>query len=417
MDRKLEKKRFTPGRLIALGLAALFLAALAWGVILADHSTKLNVESERLTIATVASGPFQEFIPVRGNVVPLTTVYLDAVEGGRVEQVFVEEGARVEKGDPILQLSNPTLELGVMNQEALLFEQLNNFQSIRISLDQQMITRQNQLIELEHSLREAERDFGQKEQLFGKGLTPRLEYEASRENVEYWRSRREFLQQTLAQDSLYRRGQIAQLEGSIQRLQLNLEAVKKNLENLFLRAPVSGSLSLLEAELGELKSQGQRLGQIDVLDGYKVRAGIDEYYITRVSAGLSAECELGGKSCRLTLDKVYPEVRQGQFEVDLEFEGQTPSELRPGQSLQLKLALGELSDALLLARGGFYQGSGGNWAFVLDPDGRSARRRPIRLGRQNTECFEVLEGLSPGDRVVVSSYDNYQEIDRLILTD
>jgi len=415
MDRIIEKKRFTLKRILLLSGAVTFLGAVLYGFILGDRSAKLNVELERITISTVTQGPFREFIPIRGNVVPLLTIYLDAVEGGRVEKKFLEEGSMVEKGDPILQMSNPALELSVMNQEALLFEQINNFQTIRINLDQQAITRQNQLIEADFQVREAERDYSQKEELFKRSLAPKLEYEKSRDNMEYWRKRYEFTVETLRQDSLYRHGQIASMEASVERLQMNLSAVKKNLENLFLRAPVSGQLTLLDAEIGESKSQGQRLGQIDVLDGYKVRAYIDEYYISRVSQDQTATCELAGQAYQLVLKKVYPEVRNGQFEVDLEFTGEVPPDIRRGQTLQIKLALGDLTEAILVARGGFYQSTGGNWAFVLDPSGRFAVRRPIRIGRQNMEQFEVLEGLKPGEKVITSTYENYQDVDKLVL--
>lgn len=415
MDRIIEKKRFSLKRILIASSSVLFILAALYGFILGDHSAKLNVELERVTVSTVSKGPFQEFIPVRGNVVPLKTIYLDAVEGGRVEKRFVEEGLTVQKGDPILQMSNPALELTVMSQEALLLEQMNNFQTIRISLDRQAIERQNQLIETEHQLKIAEIDFEQKNGLFDRGLVAKTQYETSSNNLEYWRKRREFMVQTLYQDSLYRSGQIANLESSVQRLQLNLTAVKQNLENLFLRAPASGQLTLLEAEIGEQIPQGKRLGQIDVPEGYKVRAEIDEYYISRVNQGQTATCELIGNQYRLVLNKMYPEVRNGQFEVDLEFVERVPEGIHRGQSLQLKLALGDLSDATLVARGGFYQATGGNWAFVVDPSAEFAVRRPIRLGRQNTEFFEVLEGLEPGEKVITSSYENYQNIDKLIL--
>ena len=417
MDRMIEKKRFTLKRAALTVAIVTFVGAILYGAVFRDYSAKLNVELDRITVSTVTSGLFREFIPVRGSVVPLLTIYLDAVEGGRVEKKFLEEGSMVEKGAPILQMSNPALELSVMNQETLQLEQLNNFQSIRINLDQKAIERQNQLIETEYRLHEAERDFALMEGLFKRDLVPGLEYEKSRDNLNYCRKRLEFSLETLRQDSLYSCGQIASMDASVQRLELNLLAVKKNLENLFVRAPVSGQLSLLDAEIGEQKLQGQRLGQIDVLDGYKVRAYIDEYYISRINQGQTATCELAGKAYQLVLKKVYPEVRNGQFEVDLEFNGDIPSDIRRGQTLQLKLALGDLSEAFLLARGGFYQSTGGNWAFVLDQAGRVAVRRSIRIGRQNTENFEVLEGLSPGEKVITSSYENYMNVDKLVIND
>ena len=415
MDRKIEKKRWTPKRIIWLSVGVVLTAVILYGFIFGDHRAKLNVDLERITISTVTRGPFQEFIPIRGNVVPILTVYLDAVEGGRVEGIFMEEGGIVEEGDSILQLSNPALELSVMNQEALIFEQMNNFQNIRISLDQQEITRQDQMIEIEHRLAEAGRIFFADEQLHAKSLVTQQAYDTSRETYEYWKKKRKFMTETLRQDSLYRQGQIANLEASVRRLEMNLTAVKQNLENLFVKAPVSGQLTFLDAEIGELKSRGQRIGQVDVLDGFRVRAKIDEYYISRVNRGQSATCSLSGQTCRLLLIKVYPEVRDGEFEVDLEFVEQTPEDIRRGQTLQIRLALGDLTEALLVDRGGFYQSTGGNWAFVVDPTSSFAVRRPIKVGRQNTEYFEVLEGLEPGERVITSSYENYLDVEKLVL--
>jgi HlyD family secretion protein len=415
MDRKIDKKRWTLKRIVWLSVSLIFIAAILYGIIFGDHRAKLNVDLERITISTVTQEPFQEFIPIRGNVVPILTVYLDAVEGGRVEKIFVEEGGMVQEGDSILQLSNPTLELSVMNQEALIFEQMNNFQNIRISLDQQEITRQDQMIEIEHRLAEAGRTFFADEKLHARGLVTQQAYETSRENCEYWKKKREFMTETLRQDSLYRQGQVANLESAVRRLEMNLAAVKRNLENLFVKAPVSGQLSFLDAEIGESKSQGQRLGQVDVLDGFRVRAKIDEYYISRIQRGQSATCSLGGRTCRLLLTKVYPEVRDGEFEVDLEFVEETPEDIRRGQTLQIRLALGDLTEALLVDRGGFYQSTGGNWAFVVDPTSSFAVRRTIKVGRQNTEYFEVLEGLEPGERVITSSYENYLDVEKLVL--
>jgi len=415
MDRIIEKKRWTLKRIIWLSAGLLFIAAVLYGFILGDHRAKLNVDLERITISTVTQRPFQEFIPIRGNIVPIQTVYLDAVEGGRVEEILVEEGGMVEEGDSILRLSNPSLELSVMNQEAVIFEQMNNFQNIRINLDQQDIARQNQIIEIEHQLSEARRNYAADEILFGKELVTQQAYETSRETHEYWKKKREFMVRTLHQDSLYRQGQIANLQSSVQRLEMNLEAVKRNLENLLVRAPVSGQLTFLDAEIGELKTRGQRIGQVDVLEGFRVRAKIDEYYISRVKRGQSATCNLRGKSCRLLLTKVYPEVREGEFEVDLEFLDETPEEIRRGQTLQIRLELGDLTEAMLVAKGGFYQSNGGNWAFVIDPTASFAIRRQIKIGRQNTEYFEVIEGLEPGEKVITSSYENYLDVDKLVL--
>jgi HlyD family secretion protein len=411
------KRRFQVRNLLVLAIVVLILGAVLYGFIWRDRSDKLKVNLERITVSTVVKGPFQEFIPLRGNVVPLQMVYLDAVQGGRVEEIFVKEGGAVRRGDPILRLSNPALELSVMNQEALMLEQINSFQAIRINLDQQATERRSALIEAEYRLAEARRSWTQKQALFQEGLAPRVDEETTRDALEFWQQRREFILKTQEQDALYRNGQVKGMEAAVDRLQLNLAAVKENLKDLFLRAPVDGQLTLLDAEIGEQKTQGQRLGQIDIPGGYKVRAEIDEYYISRVATGQSAACELLGETYRLTLGRIYPEVRAGRFEVDLEFLGDAPKGIHRGQSLLLKLGLGDSTETIQLPRGGFFQATGGNWAFVLDASGRTAVRRAIRIGRQNAEAFEVLRGLEPGETVVTSGYEDYEKIDKLILGD
>ncbi len=417
MDRKIRKRRWPPRRIAGMALAGLFVGAVLYEFLLGDHSAKLNVKVERITISTVERGPFQEFIPVRGTMLPIQTIYLDALVGGQVEEVFVEEGSMVTKGEPLLRLSDPMLELSVMNQEAVLFEQINNMENTRINMEQQTIRRQEELINIEYQVQQARREYLRHEELMKRNLIARKDYAESKENYEYQLKRQEFMVQTVRQDSLYRQGQIAHMEASVKKLELNLKAVKRNLENLILKAPVSGQLTSLNAEIGELKSKGQRLGQVDVLDGFKARADIDEFYIHRINPGQTGMFDLAGKTYHLVIKKVYPEILDGRFEVDLEFAGEMPEDIRRGQTLHIRLALGDLSEAVLLARGGFYQTTGGNWVFVVDPSGAFAVRRPLRIGRQNPEFFEVLEGLEPEERVVTSSYEHYEEIEKLILKD
>jgi HlyD family secretion protein len=415
MDRRIKKKRWTLRRVLWGSLGGLFAAAVLYELVFGDHSSRLNVQAERITISTVEVGPFQEFIPLRGTVLPILTIYLDALEGGRVEEVFIEEGTMVLKGDPILKLSNPDLEVRVMSQEAVLFERVNDMENTRIQLETQAIGRQERLITLEYDIQRAKREHDRNAELWGRKLIARSRYEESKDNHEHLLRQHSFTLEKVRQDSMYRAGQLAQLEASVKKLRMNVEAVKRNLENLVIRAPVSGQLTSVNAEIGELKSRGQRLGQVDVLEGYKVRVEIDEFYIQRIGTGLTGTLDLAGKPYKLVIKKVYPDVEDGEFEVDMEFLGDTPMGIRRGQTLPIRLALGDLSEALLLARGGFYQVTGGNWVFLVDASGGLATRRPVRIGRQNPEFFEVLEGLEPGDRVVTSSYDNYEEIDRLVI--
>ncbi len=414
MDRIVARRKWPPRRIATVGAGALFGGAVVYQLIFGDHSTRLNVQTERITISTVERGPFQEFIPVRGEVLPIQTIFLDAQENGRVEAVYLEAGAMVQKGDPILKLTNPELELKVMDQEALFYEQVNNFENTRITLAQQTISRQQQLLELEQTVLRRKRDFQVDEELHKRLILSDRAFQSEKDDFNYWERRLEFMRETVRQDSLSRKTQLAQLENAQTRLTFNLEAAKRSLNNLTLRAPVTGQLTSLNAEIGEQKIKGVRFGQVDVLDGFRVRAQIDEFYITRINAGQTGTFDLAGKPFELTIRRVFPEVLEGRFVVDMTFTSATPDDIRRGQTLQIRLALGDLEEALLLERGGFYQTTGGNWVFVIETEGEAVRR-DVRIGRQNPEFFEVLDGLRPGERVVTSSYENYEEIEKLVL--
>ncbi len=417
VDRKIEKKRFTPKR-IGLGLLALVLVAgLGYGVwSSATGGQALNVERDKLTVSTVARAPFQEFIAVTGNVLPERTVFLDAVEGGRVEQVYVEEGAMVRAGEPLLRLSNNDLQLRLMNNEAQLAEQESNLQQLRFSIAQNRLDLRQQLAQLDFDVTRLAREHRRNARLHAKQLIAREEYQATRDELQYLRRRRELTQRAFEQDSLAQETQMRQMELSVQRMRRNFGVLEETLANLTVRAPISGQLTALDAEVGEIRTSGSRFGQIDKLDAYKIRAPIDEFYIERVTRGQAATTQaLGGTEYDLRVTRVYPEVQNGRFEVDLAFAGETvPASIRRGQSVRLRLELGSPEQALLLDRGGFYQSTGGNWAYVVTAGGGEAVRQPVRLGRQNPNHFEVLEGLQPGDRVVTSGYDTFGDADRLV---
>ena len=415
MDRKIKRNKWPLRRILTYGAAALFAGAVLYELIFGDHSSRLNVQVERITISTVERGAFQEFIPVRGEVLPIQTIFLDAQESGRVEEVYLEAGAMVKEGDPILKLSNPDLEIKVMDQEASFFEQLNRYENTRINLNQQAISLQSNLLQMEQQVRKERDDFELTVVKFELGFVSRRKFEADKEDYDFWLKRRNFAAQSVKQDSLSRRVQLAAILTAEGRLKANLDAARRSLDNLTLRAPVTGQLTSLNAEIGEQKNKGQRFGQVDLLDGFKVQAGIDEFYITRINRGQTGTFTLGGKEYALTIRHVYPEVLDGRFNVDLEFSGEEPENIRRGQTLPIRLELGDLSEALLLERGGFYQTTGGNWVFVVDEGGDTASRRPIRTGRQSPEFFEILEGLNPGEQVVTSSYENYEEIEKLVL--
>ncbi|MDE2845443.1 MAG: HlyD family efflux transporter periplasmic adaptor subunit [Gemmatimonadota bacterium] len=414
MDRRIEKKRFTPRRIAIGGLAA---AVIAFGVyaLLSVNPSSLNVDAEKLTLAPVTYGPFLEYIVEQGAVMPLTTIYLDAVEGGRVEEVYVEQGTHVEEGTPILRLSNANLQLSVMQREAELFREVNRLRETRVTMGQRRLSMRAGLVETEYQLRQAEREHARQDEMFKADLTSRQDYDEAKDNLEYLTARRDVTVETLHQDSLFQTIQIRQLEESIDRLRLNLELIKQNEENLTIRAPITGLLSSLIAEVGESKPGGDRLGQIDVEDEFKVRAAIDEHYIARIRSGQAGSFDFAGGTYDLVISRVYPEVIEGQFEADMEFPEGMPDGLRRGQTLQVRIALGELADAMQVPRGGFYQKTGGRWIYVLDPAGEVAVRRQIRLGRQNSQFFEVLEGLEEGETVITSMYDNFGDMERLVL--
>ena len=415
-DRKIEKKRWTLRNIAILTGGVLFVIVILYYLVLGDHRSKLNVEAEKITISDVTRGQFQEFDPVQGSVQPIQTFFLDAVEGGRVDSTFVEAGSFVKQGERILKLVNTNLQLDVLYREALLFEQINNARNTRLAIEQNTLALRGQLTDVTYQIQRLLRQDERDTVLLAKGLISKQDFQQVNDEHLYWLQKKRLTIDNIRTDSLLRHTQIEQLDGSVKRMQNNLELVKRSMDNLVVRAPISGQLTSRSAEIGESKSPGQRLGQIDVLDGFKVRGPIDEFYIARVNPGQKGETDLNGKTYTLTVKKVYPEVRDGRFEVDMLFDGTAPPGIRRGQTLQIRLELGDLAEAVMVPRGGFYQKTGGQWIYVVDRSGAFATKRPIKLGRQNPQAFEVLEGLEPGEKVVTSSYDNFGDIDKLVLT-
>ena len=384
-------------------------------LILADSGSKLNVEKDKITISTVAEGEFQEFIPVSGTVLPKTTYYLDAILGGTVEQRYVEEGTMLKKGDKILKLSNPNVQLNALQNEAATYQQINEARNTRLQIEQNSIALQTQLVDANFNYVNSKQLYNREKIMWEKKLVSQQEYEQVRDKYFHDEEQQKLTRQNFVQDSILKHSQITQIASSIDRLQKNLELIRENIDNLTVRAPITGQLTSLNAETGQSKSPGDQLGQIDALDGFKVRADIDEFYIARVVKGLHATVEIDGKDFKLVVIKVFPEVKNGKFQVDMNFDGAVPDGIRRGQTLQIRLQLSERTKALLLARGGFYQKTGGQWVFVLNKSESEAVKRPISLGRQNPDYFEVLSGLKPGDKVITSSYDNFGDVDKLIL--
>jgi HlyD family secretion protein len=415
MDRKIEKKKWPPKKIMSYAGGGIIIVLILYNLIFGDRSSKLNVETEKITISEVKFGQFQEYIPVTGEIIPLKTIYLDAIEGGRVGEKFVEAGTMVEEGDSLLELENTNLLLDIMFREAELFTASNNLRNTRLAMLQNKLSLQGDLIELDFQQKTLKRELNRNRKLKDKDLISADDYEQSLDEYEYYRQRKNLAIQLFEQDSIFRKIQIGQLEASLVRMQNNLEVAKQKLDNLVLRAPISGQLTALNAEIGESKSPGERLGQVDNLDGFRVRAGIDEHYLPRINLDQHGEFDFAGETNRIIIKKIYPEINNGRFDVDLEFIESEPSGIRRGQTVHIRLELGDLSEVVLLNRGGFYQKTGGQWVYILDENESSARKRNIRLGRQNPQMFEVLEGLEPGEKVITSSYDNFGENDVLIL--
>jgi len=340
---------------------------------------------------------------------------LDAVEGGRVEQLFVEDGAFMKKNQPILKLANTDLELSLSNQETAVFDVLTQMQNTRNNAEQNTIRQLNQMAEVDNALAEAERVYKLNKHLFEEKAIGLQEYKSSENNYQYQLRRRKLTQETLSKDSSSGKMQVGQMRESYSRMQNALALMRRKVGDLIVRAPVDGQLTSLDAEIGQSKNKGERLGQIDVLSGYKVRADIDEHYISRIFIGLMGEVTLGNKNYKLKIRKVYTQVNNGRFQVDMDFVEGVPEGIRRGQTLQIRLALGDETQAVLLAKGGFFQQTGGNWIFKVSDNGNIAYKTDIQLGRQNPEYYEVLQGLQPGDNVVTSSYENYGNMQELVL--
>jgi HlyD family secretion protein len=415
MDKQIEKKKWPLKRIVKYSIVGIFILVIGYLLVFKTGGSTLNVKTERLTISTVESGPFQEFIPIIGNVLPHDTIYLDAVEGGRVETIFVEAGSQVQKGDKILKLTNTQLLMTLLNNEAQINRASNDLRATRLQLEQNRLALKQQRADADYYLTRIKRTFERNKVLYDEGMISKQAYEEYKDEYGYLTKKRELTIESQEKDLLFREQQVTDLEASVKRMQSNLDLLKQQMENLTVRAPISGHLTSLTAEKGQSKSQGDRLGQIDDMAGFKVRAQIDEHYINRVEEGKLGEFDFDGNTYELKVKKVFPEVREGRFEVDLGFTGKEAEGIRRGQSLHIRLQLSELSTAVLLARGGFYQTSGGNWVYVLDKSGESAVKRPIRLGRQNPQFFEVLEGLKIGEKVITSSYENFGDMERLIL--
>ncbi|MEP1151269.1 MAG: HlyD family efflux transporter periplasmic adaptor subunit [Balneola sp.] len=407
MDKKIEKKTWTPKKIVIGVLILIFVGFTIYSFATMDLRSTLNVEREKITVSTVTEDSFQEFIQVSGVVQPIRTIFLDALEGGVIKSVNLESGTNVQQGDTIAVLTNSSLQLSVLQQEASLYDQINNVRNSRLNLEQNNLRLKEQLISVENQLNLAKPEYERQLSLFDKGLTSEQEFYQAKENYEYQKKRFEISSQSFKRDSIQTNSQLRQLDESEKRMFRSLDGVQAILENLIVTAPINGQLTTVELQQGQSINRGERIGQVDILDNYKIRVSVDEFHLSRISTGLEGSFNFAGQTHNLIITKVYPVINNGQFQVDMEFVDEAPSGLRRGQTARIRLELGDASDALLLARGGFYQATGGNWVFKLNEDGTKAVKQELRLGRQNPEYYEVLSGLQLGDKVITSSYDNF----------
>jgi len=414
MDRAIEKKTWSLKRIFTYAAIALAVVAMGWVATSIDGKRSFRVDRDRVTLASVEQGVFRDVIPVRATVEPLRTVYIDAVQGGTIEEIYVEEGAMVKAGQPLLKFINTAFQLNVFSQEARISEQLDINSNTRLSLDQNRLNLKRQLNDIEYAITRLERRIRRLAKLRENELVSEDDMDSLKDELDYQVKQRAITLENIEREEAIRSTKIKQLKESEERLTEHLKVVRRSLADLEVRAPISGLLSSLDAEVGESKVGGSRLGKVDKVDSYKLTAKIDEFYISRVEVGQQANFNLAGNRYLASVDKVYPEVRAGRFEIDLFFSGKSPQAIRRGLTIQTQLQLGADKPSLLIRNGGFYQDSGGNWVFVLEDDG-IARRRDVTLGRSNSENIEVLSGLSQGERVIVSSYASYREIEEIIL--
>ena len=391
-------------RALPYWMGAFVVAFVLW-LVLRDNSSTLRVNGDTLSLGTVAQGEFNDYIRVTGQVQPMTTSQISPLEGGVVQESVTEEGSKVSKGDVIVILSNESLDLQILNSEAELAEKENLLRNTMISMEQQKLSVKQEMLQLRVEVRRSKRAYESARELFAEKLISREEWLKAEEDYMLATDRLALVETRAKQDSLYRAVEIHQMEESLANMRLNMRMIRKRKDNLTIKAPIDGELGLLDVALGQSIAAGVKIGQINNLDSYKIEAFVDEHYIDRVVAGLQARFERQDESYETVIRKVYPEVRDGKFKTDFKFNGEQPANIRTGQTYYLNLQLGQPEEAVMIPRGTFYQKTGGRWIYVVSEDGTRAVKRNIRIGRQNPQYYEVLEGLEPGERVVVSGYD------------
>jgi len=413
MDKKITNKSLGYKNFIVYSFIAIIFTFLLI-TMFNENSNSLNVKTERLKIYKIVKNDFQEYIPVRGIVSPLKTIYLDAIEGGRVEEIFVKSGSILKKDDPILRLENSNLLMDIMYREAEFYEQSNNLRNTRLLYEQNLLKLKNDLIEYEYQFNNNKRAYERNKLLNNQMFISDEEFETSKNNFNYIKKKLELTKESQRVDSIFRIQQIKQLEISLKRMEFNLNFVKRKLDNLIIRSPINGQLSAMNIELGEFISKSSRIGQVDKIDKFKIQAPVDEHFLPRISIGNIGSFRFNNKGFKIKISKIYPEIRaDGSFLVDFDLGKNDIMGLRRGQSQDIKLELGNPIKTKLIAKGGFYNQTGGNWVYVLNKEKTEARKRKIKIGRQNPEYFELKEGLDIGEEVIISSYDNYNHVEVL----
>lgn len=415
MDKKIVKKKWTWQKILMIVGGAAIVGYLGMTFYKDAGVSRLNVETNRLLVDTIHRGVFQEFIPITGVVEPIKTVFIDAIEGGRIEEIFVEDGSMLEKGQMIMRLSNPDLQLNYLNQEANILNQINQLQNMRLMREQQSLNLLEQALDVEYRIDLLKDRTERNKFLIQDDVIARVEYEETEDEYRHLLRRKKMLAQVIQKDSMSQALQEQQTENSLDLMKRNLKIAGQSLENLMIKSPLSGQLSGMDSEIGELINQGENIAQMDDLSNFKVRGRIDEFYITRIFLGQEGSFPLGGKTYNLVIKKIYPDVQNGTFDVDMHFTSELPTTIKRGQTLSIKLELSAETEAVLVAKGGFYQTTGGNWIYVIDSKSNTAFKRDIRVGRQNPSFYEVTTGLQPGDVVITSSYENFGDKDVLVL--
>jgi HlyD family secretion protein len=415
MDIILEKKKGLRKKHIPYLMGGSVLLLLIVWIIFGNHTSRLTVDGQKLMVEVVSKGEFNDYIRINGQVEPINTIQLSAIEGGMVEQKVVEEGAMVHKGDVIIRMKNPMLNLSILDSEAQLAEKQNFLRNTQVQMEQEKLSLKKEKLQLELDVERKMRKYTQFTQLNAEKLTSKEEYLQAREDYEFAVNSRTLVMERQKQDSIYRGIQIRQMEESLHNMRENLLLVRQRIDNLNVKAPVDGQLGSLDVEIGQSVSAGSRMGQISVLSDYKIEALIDEHYIDKVKAGLSATFERQDKNFALRVRKVYPEVRDKQFKTDFIFAGLRPDNIRAGQTYYINLQLGQPTEAIMVPRGSFYQTTGGQWIFVVSKDGKTATRRNITIGRQNPLYYEVTAGLQPGEKVITSGYETFGDNQELVI--